>query len=109
MAKFEKGQSGNYTGRPPGSTTTTRLRQAIEESAPQIIAAMLQKALDGDTTAAKLLLDKIMPSLKVSAVTLEARGETVASSIDLDSLSLDVLSAFDAAIKIEHPRKTESE
>lgn len=61
---FEKGKSGNPTGRPRGVGLSAGLRKAIEESAQDIIDAMVSAAVAGDTAAGKALLDRVVPALK---------------------------------------------
>lgn len=62
--RFQPGQSGNPAGRKPGSVTQLKLRQAIARDLPEIIEAMVSKAKEGDTQAAKLLLDRTIPVLR---------------------------------------------
>ena len=65
MARFKKGESGNPSGRPVGSTcSSTRLRQAIGEAMPDVIDGLILAAKAGDTGAAKLLLDRALPALR---------------------------------------------
>lgn len=64
MAKFEKGKSGNPRGRPKASASQQKLREAINKDAPEIIEAMIAQAKDGDTTAARVLLDRVLPVMK---------------------------------------------
>ncbi len=64
MARFQKGLSGNPRGRPRGTSKTEKLRHAIEAHVPEIIAAMVEKAREGDTAAAKLLIDRVVPTLR---------------------------------------------
>jgi len=81
MAKFEKGRSGNPRGRPPGIATQAKLRKAIEKDLPGILSAMVNAAKGGDTAAAKLLLDRALPTLKpmMQTTTFET-GETLSDS-----------------------------
>lgn len=76
MAKFEKGQSGNPQGRPKASASQRKLREAIQEESPEIIKAMIAQAKGGDVTAARVLLDRVLPAIKPSdmAVTLSLSG-----------------------------------
>lgn len=64
MSKFEKGQSGNPAGRKRGTSHADKLRRAIENDLPDIIDAMVSAAKSGDTSASKLLLDRVIPNLK---------------------------------------------
>lgn len=65
MSRFQKGQSGNPTGRPRGiPSPATKLRKAIEQDIPDIIAALVNAAKQGDTTAARILLDRVVPPLR---------------------------------------------
>lgn len=64
LKSWKPGQSGNPSGRPKGSGTVGKLRAAISEHVPEIIATMVQKAKEGDATAARLLLERAIPALK---------------------------------------------
>lgn len=70
---WQPGQSGNPKGRPPGTSETGRLRAAISEHLPEIIAQLVEKARGGDTQAARLLLERVLPPVKAveATVTLE--------------------------------------
>jgi hypothetical protein len=69
---WRKGESGNPAGRKVGTGEIGRLRAAIGERVPEIVAAMLDKALGGDVGAARLLLERAVAPLKgiEQAVTL---------------------------------------
>lgn len=59
-----KGQSGNPKGRRVGSGELGRLRAGIGEHVPEIIASLVTAAKAGDTGAARLLLERVLPALK---------------------------------------------
>jgi HAMP domain-containing protein len=66
---WKPGQSGNPAGRPPGVGEIGKLRAAIGERVPELLAAMMTKALEGDVGAARLLLDRAIAPLKAAEQT----------------------------------------
>jgi hypothetical protein len=63
-AAWKPGQSGNPKGRPAGTGDVGKLRAAIAKRVPDLLDAMMTKALDGDVGAARLLLERAVPPLK---------------------------------------------
>lgn len=89
MAKFKPGQSGNPRGRPRGPMASTKLREVIGKDLHAIIAALIEKAKDGDTAAAALLFSRTLPPLRpmsdtpdtpLPGMTMDERAEAVASA-----------------------------
>lgn len=64
--RWAPGKSANPRGRPPGSGETGKLRAAIAARVPELLTAMMARALDGDVGAAKLLLERALPALKAA-------------------------------------------
>ena len=65
MAKYKKGQSGNPMGRPKGIVDRRSGYLAlIEKRLPDVVNKVVSAALGGDMTACKLLLDKVLPSVR---------------------------------------------
>ena len=62
--RWKAGESGNPNGRPPGVGEVTKLRDSIAAHLPEIIAQLVEKAKAGDAQAARLLLERVLPSLK---------------------------------------------
>ena len=94
---WKPGQSGNPAGRPPGVGEVGKLRAAIGERVPELLAAMMTKALDGDVGAARLLLERAIAPLKAieQAVelqlpaddTLTAQGRAVMTAVSVGELA----------------------
>ena len=74
--KFKAGISGNPKGRPKDKTPATLLRKSIADDMPEIILKLVEQAKNGDTAAAKILLDRCCPALKPQAmnITLPING-----------------------------------
>ena len=66
---FRPGQSGNPAGRPKGSINKqlAMLRDAVEKVLPLVV----ERALNGDTEAQKLILERGLPKLKPVEVPFE--------------------------------------
>lgn len=62
--RWKAGESGNPKGRTPGTGEVAKLRQGIAAHLPEIITQLVQKAKDGDTQAARLLLERVLPPMK---------------------------------------------
>lgn len=87
MARFKPGQSGNPKGKPRGTKhASTTLREAIANDLHAIVAALIEKAKDGDTGAAALLLSRTLPPLRpqseppdtaITGTTFDERAEAV--------------------------------
>lgn len=105
---WKKGQSGNPGGRPKGiPNPQARLRQLIDVEA--IVAKLQSKALEGNTRAAELLLERALPPLRAvaepvelpgltDAATLTAKAECIVALTAEGRLSPDVASAMLNAI-----------
>ncbi len=60
--------SPNPRGRPPGITDRkAKLNQRMLDDADGIVGAMIEKALDGDTGAASLVLGRVLPMVRPQA------------------------------------------
>lgn len=66
--KFTAGVSGNPKGRKKGTTAASMLRKSIADDMPEIILTLVGLAKNGDTAAAKILLDRCCPALKPQAM-----------------------------------------
>lgn len=89
--RWKAGESGNPAGRKPGTGEVAAIRAAIAERVPELLAALVTKALEGDIGAARLLLERAIAPLKAmeQAValqlpdggTLTAQGRAVLSAV----------------------------
>lgn len=63
MPKYQPGQSGNLGGRPrQPKHDSAAMRNLIAAELPEIIASLIAAAKAGDVSAAKILVDKAIPS-----------------------------------------------
>jgi hypothetical protein len=62
---FRKGQSGNKAGRPKGiKDKRVEFRGIIQARAKELVEKAVEKALEGDSTALRLCLERICPPLR---------------------------------------------
>jgi hypothetical protein len=111
--KYKKGQSGNPAGRPKGTSKANKLRRAIANDLEHIISAMVAAAREGDVSAAKLLLDRVIPALKPMDIPvalplgegLAESGQVILSAIGAGRLTPDqgakLLQGLGAAARVE--------
>lgn len=94
--RWKKGESGNPSGRKPGTGEVARIRAAIADKVPAILESLLARALEGDTGAARLLLERTVAPLKavepaqVLALpdgTLTEQGRAVLASVAAGELA----------------------
>lgn len=62
--RWKEGESGNPSGRKPGTGTVAKLRDSIAAHLPEIILQLVNKAREGDSQAARLLLERVLPPMK---------------------------------------------
>lgn len=62
--RWKAGESGNPKGRTPGTGEVAKLRAAIAERVPELLASLMTRALDGDVAAARLLLERSVAPLR---------------------------------------------
>jgi Family of unknown function (DUF5681) len=64
--RFRKGQSGNPSGRPRGARNkaTLAVEALLDGEAEALTRKAIERALEGDTTALRLCLDRLLPPRK---------------------------------------------
>ena len=61
--KFSKGNKAS-PGRPPGRSKVAELRDKLAQDVDAVICIVREQALAGDPQAIRLLLDRVLPSLR---------------------------------------------
>lgn len=81
--RFKRGQSGNPAGRRAGtrSKALLALDALAEGEADAIAKAMIEKAKEGDTTAGRMLLERIWPVRKGRGITFDLPEVTKADDL----------------------------
>ncbi len=87
--KFRPGQSGNPMGRPRGiKDRRQRYIESIEEVVPEILELIKQKALEGDTTAIKLVLERVLPLRRAEEWVVELEALRGAETLSLKAMAV---------------------
>lgn len=128
--RWKPGQSGNPKGRTPGTGDVAKVRAAIAECMPELLDKLKAQALEGDVSAARLLLERTIAPLKAVEPTqsltlpdgtLTAQGRAVLASVAAGELApgqgaqllaaigslarvaeIDELAARVAALEVKH-------
>jgi hypothetical protein len=89
---FAPGKSGNPKGRPKGArnNATVIAEALLDGEADAITRKLIEKAKEGDTTALRLCLDRLLPPRRVRPVAFElpSKFETAADAMHASSAVL---------------------
>ena len=100
VGRWVAGESGNPAGRTPGSGQLQKLRDAIAQDVPEILASLVDAAKRGNINAARLILERVLPPLKAieQAVALQLPNGTLTAKAGalLDAAALGKLTPAQA-------------
>lgn len=92
MAKFQPGQSGNPAGKPKNAKDKrTAMRALLEPHAPEIMKRCVEMAKQGDTTAMRICMDRMLAPVRDEPVRFSL--PTIDSAEDCIPAQASVLAA----------------
>jgi hypothetical protein len=88
-APFPRGQSGNPKGRPPGALNKATLlaQQLLADDTESIVRSVVAAAKEGNTTAARLCLSRLIAPLRSNYIQFELRE--IQGRADVDAATND--------------------
>lgn len=108
---FKPGQSGNPSGKAPGPTQRTIFRKLVGDNLETIVKTLVTNAQAGDTQAARVLIDRLVPSLKATSDnmslkltgTLSEQGSAIVAAMTSGQVTPDqAKSAMDVILAQSH-------
>lgn len=131
---WQPGQSGNPSGKKPGSGALQKLRATLEADTPAILQTVVTAAKAGDMQACRIVLERVLPPMKATEASqpidlptgsLTDQGRAVLASVAAGELApgqgaallgaigtlarvseIDELSARVAALEANHVSRT---
>jgi len=109
---FHKGMKPlDGVGRPKGSVNkyTALARELMSDKSPEIVAKVIEKAMEGDVNCLKMCLDRILPVHKaVDSSRTKADAQVIINVSSLDSIQQKIEMTPDAEL-IEPEEKSDDE
>ena len=96
--RFQRGQSGNPSGKPKGARHKTTLiaERLMQDDAENIVKAVIEAASKGDMTAARIVIDRIAPARRDNPVSFDLpKIENAADAAKVMSAILDAVAGGD--------------
>jgi len=83
--QWKKGVSGNPAGRKPGQRhkTTVMLEKLMEADSEAIVKAVMTAALSGDMSAARMILDRVVPPAKDRTLYLDLPETATTEGVEM--------------------------
>jgi hypothetical protein len=83
LSKWKPGQSGNPSGRKPGTRNKATLfaLALMEGEVEKIVRKVVDAAIEGDMTAARLVLERLVPPAREKPVSLDLPNTETAEGI----------------------------
>jgi len=109
---FHKGMKPlEGVGRPKGSVNkyTALARELMSDKSPEIVAKVIEKAMEGDVNCLKMCLDRILPVHKaVDSSRTKADAQVIINVSSLDSIQQKIEMTPDAEL-VEPEEKSDDE
>ena len=100
---FPKGQSGNPSGRRKGVLNKrTELAKMLDPHAEELVAKMSELALQGDVTALRLCMERLIPKVTREPTGIEFQKDTSKLKDDILRAVLDGRISIEGAERLGH-------